>query len=307
MPDAAADAEVDALGGCGSQHVDLSYVPPNLMFVLDRSCSMRNDLAGTMTSKWQAAVDAITHVIGTYDPQIRWGATLFPDTTGQSCSQDAIPVPLGAGNGSTISSMLSASLDPANALYPAGPCVTNIDTGLEQAATDPGLTDPARKSYLMLVTDGAQSSCNAGGGNTGSLAAVQDLYQHGVATFVVGFGSQVNATFLNQVADAGGVALTGTTRYYQADTASDLDQAFQTIGNLVVSCTYKVDPPPPDLSQTYVIFDHATLVPQDASNGWTYDPATQLLTLHGSACTALETHSVGAIDLVFGCPSPPIL
>jgi len=296
------------LGGCGATHVDLTYVAPNLLLVLDRSCSMKNDLTGTTTSKWQAAVDAVTHALSTYGTQVRWGATLFPDTTGDSCGQDAIPVPVADNMASTISTMLTASLDPANPLYPSGPCVTNIDTGLEQAATDPSLMDPARKSYLMLVTDGAQAKCSAGGGDTGSLGTVTDLFQnHNVATFVVGFGSGVNDTFLNSVAQAGGVPLPGSPSYYQADTAADLDQAFQAIGNAVISCTYKVDPAPPDLSQTYVIFDHQTLVPQDPTNGWSYDAATQTLTLNGSSCDALKAHTVTAMDLVFGCPTPPIL
>jgi hypothetical protein len=296
------------LGGCGATHVDLSYVAPNLLFVLDRSCSMRNDLAGTTTSKWQAAVDAITHVLGTYTTQVRWGATLFPDITGVSCAQDAIPVPVADNMATTISSMLTSSLDPNDPLYPDGPCVTNIDTGLQQAATDPSLLDPTRKSYLMIVTDGSQSGCNLGGGDSGSLATVTDLFKnHGVATFVVGFGSGVNNMFLNQLALAGGVPLPGATSYYEADTAAQLDQAYQTIGNLVVSCTYHVDPAPPDLSQTYVIFDHNQLVPQDPSNGWSYDAATQTLTLNGSSCDALKNHTVTAMDLVFGCPSPPIL
>src|SRR5206468_1231699 len=103
--------EGTCLGGCGATHVDLTYVAPNLLFVLDRSCSMKNVLTGTTTTKWQAAVDAITHVLTTYDTQIRWGATLFPDTTGDSCGQDAIPVPVADNMASTVSAMLTASLD----------------------------------------------------------------------------------------------------------------------------------------------------------------------------------------------------
>jgi hypothetical protein len=296
------------LGGCGATHVDLSYVAPNLLFVLDRSCSMTNILDGTTTTKWEAAVDAIDHALGTYTTMIRWGATLFPDTTGDSCGQDAIPVPVADNMASTISTMLTNSLDMNDPNYPKGPCVTNIDTGLEQAATDPSLMDPMRKSYLMLVTDGGQSKCSMGGGDTGSLAAVTDLYQnHGVATFVVGFGSGTKSSFLNQLAQAGGVPLAGATSFYQADTAAELDQAYQTIGNLVVSCSYHVDPAPPDLSQTYVIFDHNTIVPQDPNNGWSYDAATQTLTLNGTYCDELKGHTVTAMDLLFGCPSPPLL
>jgi hypothetical protein len=268
---------------------------------------MKTLLTGTTTSKWTAAVDAITHVLGTYSTQIRWGATLFPDTVGDSCTQGTIPVPVADNNATPISTMLTSSLTTTDPLYPDGPCVTNIDTALSQAAADPSLADPARQSYLMLVTDGAQANCPNNGGNSASLATVTDLYNHGVPTFVVGFGSGVSAAFMNQLAQAGGVPLAGATQYYQADTAADLDMAYQAIGSQVVSCTYHVDPPPPDLSQTYVIFDHNQLVPQDMANGWGYDSATQTLTLYGPACDALKTHTVSSMDLVFGCPSPPIL
>ncbi|HUJ57998.1 MAG TPA: vWA domain-containing protein [Kofleriaceae bacterium] len=298
------------IGGCGGTVVDLTYVPPDLLFVLDRSCSMTQLLSGTQTSKWQAAVAAISDVLATYATEIRWGATLFPDTTGDKCTQDAIPMPVGDNNAGPLSTLLNAALDPSNPLYPSGPCVTNIDTGLEQAATDPGLQDPARKSYLMLVTDGGQSGCSAGGGDTGSENAVSSLHAMGVDTFVVGFGSQVKSQFLDTLAADGGQALTGGPHgYYQADTAADLDQAFQTIGSLVVSCDYHVDPPPPDLDQTYVFFDKITLVPRDQghADGWDYDPTTQTLTLYGPACDQLKSHQVQSLDLVFGCPTPPIL
>ena len=298
-PDSPGGDLVDA--SCGSQHIGLSYVAPNLLFVLDRSCSMRQVLAGTTTTKWQAAVDSVTHALSTYTTQVRWGATLFPDITGDSCTQDAIPIPVGDNNASAIASLLTGSLDPMNPLYPSNPCVTNIDTGLEQAATDPALADPTRASYLMLVTDGSQSKCNAGGGNAGSESAVQALLAQGVKTFVVGFGSDVNGSELGKLAMLGGEAVPGSPAYYQADTAADLDQAFQTIGSVIASCSYHLAQTPPDLSQTYVYFDHV-LVPHDPNNGWDYDPATQTLTLYGMACDELRAHQVTAVDVVYGCP-----
>ncbi len=296
------DAGPDA--SCGSTHLDLTYVAPNLLFVMDRSCSMKKDLDGTQTTKWQAAVAAITHVISSYTTFVQWGVTLFPDTTGDSCSQDAIPIPLGATNGDAITTLLTDALDPNNALYPSGPCVTNIDTGLEQAATDPGLADTSRKSYLMLVTDGSQSKCEVGGGNAGSETAVTNLLAAGVPTFVVGFGSEVDVAELSKLANLGGEALTGPTPYYSADTADEIDMALQSIANKVASCSYKVDPAPLDLNLTYVVFDGTELVPRDTghSDGWDYDNASEMLTLYGDYCTRVEDLQVSGIDVTYGCP-----
>jgi len=308
-PDAGVVAPpVDAT--CGGQKLDLTYVPPNFGIVLDRSCSMTQKLTGTQTTKWAAAVAALDHALHVHSSDVRWGLTMFPDTTGPSCAQDPSQIAIGDAHAPAIRSLLQASLAAADPNYPDGPCVTNIDTGVEGAALDPALNDP-RPSYLMLVTDGAQSSgCDLGGGDTGTEKAVKDLFtlRH-IPTFVVGFGSEADATELTKLANNGGMPAQGATAFYKADTAADLDTVFQEIANQVVSCTYHVDQAPPDLDQTYVVFDQATLVPRDPSHamGWDYDPAAMTITMYGSYCDDLESHHVSAIDISFGCPSPPIL
>jgi hypothetical protein len=308
VPDAPTVGGTSPDATCGGSAYNLTYVAPNLLFVIDRSCSMTQELTGSNETKWEAAVAAITDVLALYNAQINWGMTLFPDTVGSACTQGAIPVPIGSDNAGTISSMLTAALGSSNPLYPDNPCVTPIDTGLEQAATDPGLSDVTRKSYLMLVTDGAQASCSAGGSDSGSENAVSMLESMGVNTFVVGFGSKVDTDFLNTLASLGGEALSGSNKFYQADTAADLEAAFTTIGQAVVSCDYAVDPAPPDPSQLYVWFDDTTMVAHDPTHmdGWDYSSTTQVLTLYGAACTSLQTHSVTSLQVVYGCPSPPI-
>ncbi|MBL0216349.1 MAG: hypothetical protein IPQ07_21010 [Myxococcales bacterium] len=67
-----------SIGGCGGQLLDLTYVQPNLELVLDRSCSMRQVLAGTNTTKWTAAVGAIDHVLSSYADKVRWGSRCSP-------------------------------------------------------------------------------------------------------------------------------------------------------------------------------------------------------------------------------------
>ncbi|HEY4180010.1 MAG TPA: vWA domain-containing protein [Kofleriaceae bacterium] len=296
------------VGGCGANPLSLAYVPANFGLVLDRSCSMTQTLTGTNTTKWGAAVAAIDHAVDLHDADVRWGLTLFPDTTNDSCSQDAAAYPIGAGNGAGIRSLLQSALQSNDANFPDGPCVTNIDTGIEAAAADPALQDSTRKSYLMLITDGSQSSCNVGGGNTGTQNAIGALATAGVPTFVVGFGSEVNATQLNKFATAGGTALTGTTKYYQADNAAQLDTVFQQISGLVVSCSYTIDPAPADLGLTWVYFG-TDLVPRDTTQaaGWDYDAATHQMTFYGSYCDSLTTHTVTDVDVLYGCPTPPIL
>ena len=89
----------------------------------------------------------------------------------------------------------------------------------------------------------------------------------------------------------------------------ELDQAFQQIAELVISCEYTVDPAPADLDKTYVFFENTEAVPRDPThaNGWDYDPATMKLTLYGSYCGRIQDRSVDDVDVVFGCPDPTVL
>lgn len=310
-PDAGPDSQLAPDASCGGQDLALAFHPANFLVVLDRSCSMKQVLAGTQTTKWAAAVAALHDALTGYPDDLRWGMTMFPDTTGASCAQDAIPFPLADHNATAIDTLLQSALATADPLYPAnGPCVTNIDTGVEQAATDPSLAMTDRKSYLMLVTDGGQSSCSLGGGAAGAVSAVADLYTNrAVTTFVVGFGSSVNATELDNLASAGGAPQAGAHKYFQADDAAALDTTVATIASQAVSCAITVDPAPPDADQLYVWFDHATSVPRDGSHsaGWDYDPATQTVTLYGSYCDQLKAHTVSSVNIIFGCPNPPLL
>jgi hypothetical protein len=305
-PDAP-DPIIDA-ASCG-QTLDVSTVQPDVMIVLDRSCSMTQLLSGSTDSKWQAAVAAVEDATMLFPQRIRWGLTLFPDKTGDNCAQEDIQVPIADGTASSIQTLLTAALDSTNTLYPSGPCATNIDTGIETAATDPGLSDPAHPGNMVLVTDGNQSGkCTLGGGNAGTEAAIQAAQQRGVTTYVVGFGSDVDTAELDKLAMLGGAPHSGAHAYYQADTAGDLQQAIGAITSAVVTCTYRIDPAPQDLDQTFVWFDHTQLVPRDPSHaaGWDYDPASLQLTLYGSYCDQLESGGASKIDVIFGCPQPPV-
>jgi hypothetical protein len=294
-------------GACGQSTLDLAPVPPNLLLVLDRSCSMKQVPSGSVKTKWALTVDAVNQLVGAYNADVRFGLTVFPDISGGNCTQETFAYPVADNNGPSISSLLTSSTQTADALYPDGPCVTNIDTALIQAAADPALTDQTRKSYLMLITDGAQSSCNAGGGDAGSEAAVKQLFDdRGIKTFVVGFGGAVDGAELDKLATLGGAALAATPKYYKAETATELDMAMQAIADQVASCDYTIDPAPPFLGKTYVWFEKTSKVPRDTSHvdGWDFDTTTNTLTFYGSYCSQLKTHAVDTVDVVYDCDGP---
>ncbi|HVY48477.1 MAG TPA: vWA domain-containing protein, partial [Minicystis sp.] len=242
--------------------------------------------------------------------KIRFGLTLFPEATGDACTQDAtVPIDVGDGNETAIQTMLDAALSESDPNYPAaGPCQTPIDAAIAQVAGDATLTgDMDHAGYAVLITDGKQSKCDAFGGDDGTLAQIQALAAEGIDTFVVGFGDAVDAAELDLWANAGGVPATGGQHaYYDASDQASLDAVLQTIATKTLSCTFELGSAPPDPSKVYVFFD-GTEVPRDPGHmdGWDYDGASDTVTLYGAACQELKDGDVVKTEIVYGCDQPP--
>jgi hypothetical protein len=292
-------------GDCGATEVAIEPIPPNMLIVLDRSCSMTDVVMGT--PKWTSAVTAINQLTTNFAGDIRWGLTMFPDTVTPNCGQSTIPVPVAPGNETAIQTLLNNSLMTSDANYPDGPCVTNIDSAMQQAATEPALDDTMRKSFVMLITDGMQSGCSLAGGNNGTKTIISNLNtMRDVKTFVVGFGGATDTANMDQFAVNGGTALATSPRYYQADNAMELEMALGTIADLVIGCDFVLTDPPVDLQELFAFFNNTTSVPRDLThmNGWDYDPATMTLTFYGMYCDQLSAGQVTDVDIVYGCAGP---
>jgi MYXO-CTERM domain-containing protein len=206
----------------------------NLMIVLDRSCSMNKTPDGATETKWESAVAAIENLTVNYAGQLRLGLIMFPDETGERCEQDgAIYVNAGPDHEDEVMAAIEGTL-------PDGPCVTNIDTALAQVWDDPAydpapVEPPTRRSFVVLVTDGAQSSaCGGVDRDPVTEQIILDLYAANFPTYVVGFGGKVRAASLELFAVSGGVPRVGDPVYYQADTAEDLDEVLDVIAGSVV-------------------------------------------------------------------------
>jgi hypothetical protein len=288
---------------CGAEDANATPIVPNMLIVLDRSCSMRTQVAGT--PKWTLAVNAIKAMTTKFNGQIRFGLTMFPDTTGQQCTQDAIPIPVGPGKEAPISALLTSALATNDPNYPDGPCVTNIDTAMQQAATEPAFNDTTRSSFVLLLSDGAQAGCNAAGGDNGTLQIITNLFQQRkVATFVVGFGGAVDAQQLDAFAVAGGVPSSDpSAKFYKAENQQSLEAALNTIAKRTLGCEMTLGKTPPDPTKVYVFFDNTRQVARDGSHatGWDYDATTNKVTFYGASCDELKAGTVTDVDVVFGC------
>lgn len=295
-------------GGCGAEEFTIEAVAPNLYISLDRSCSMTSGGGGGQT-KWAIAVNALNQMLTTFNGKVRWGLGLFPDITGANCTQDASQFPIGDGNEAGIQALLTAALKAADKFFPDGPCVTNIDTAMQQASQDPALKDTTRKSYVLLITDGAQAGCNAAGGDTGTEGIITTLNASGVSTFVLGFGNGIDAAQMNKFAVAGGVPNNDpndpTAKYYKANDPTSLSAALSKIAGSIASCSFSLNSTPKDPSKVFVFFDNVKL-PQDKTHqsGWDYDAQTNQITFYGADCDKLKAQQVQDVDVVFGCDQP---
>ena len=288
---------------CGAQEIAVTPVEHNLVVVLDRSCSMKGQ-SGAKT-KWEVAVGALTTVTTAFEGKTRFGLELFPDTTGDHCGQDGLAIAVGPNREGEIRALLAASLDPAGANYPDGPCVTNIDSAMRAAADDPALSDPGHPGHALLITDGNQFGCDLAGGDVGTKQILTELRLRGVTTFVVGFGGKVDPAQLNLFAVAGGAARTDpVTRYYQAEDEAGLNAALQTIGAKTLGCAYSLAQTPPDPARLFVFFNNTQQVVRDSSHqsGWDYSASGNQVRFYGGACDQLRQSLVSDLDIVFGCP-----
>lgn len=211
--------------------------PPNLLISLDRSCSMTSQVGGV--TKWELAVQAINAMTTQFAGQIRFGLALFPDRVTPQCQQDAIAIPVGDDNETPIQTLLTDALMQGDPNFPDGPCVTNIDTALDQAAGEPALDDTERASFVLLITDGKQANCSGNGGDAHTTQVITDLFtQRNVPTYVLGFGNGVDPAQLNVFANAGGVPTNDMScnppcNFYKAEDGASLQAALETIAGQI--------------------------------------------------------------------------
>jgi hypothetical protein len=294
-------------GGCGANEFGSTRLPPNVMIVLDRSGSMSNIVDGR--TRWDTAKDAVRTVTSRFDSEIRFGLATYSACLPGGCSAGSVVVPIAERNASAIQSFLDplrgeGSPDGSSPRYlcDSGDPETSTGATLHAMVGEGSLQDPARGNAVLLITDGAETeACTDGGRLDGPSGAAALLAQStSVRTFVVGFSSDVDAVELNAVATAG-----ATERFYPAEDAAALEDAFATIAESVRSCDFRLSETPPNLEELYVYFNNdPTGIPQDPADGWSYDEATNVVRFHGSACMQLLDGAVEDIDIIFGCEGP---
>lgn len=313
--DADSDGDTDV---CDEQDFAIEYTPARLMILLDNSGSM--DSGGIFTdTKWVQAQDALTTLLGAWEGlgAIEFGFDVFPDfeCSGFCCDvSHAVVADCEVDAEGDLIDLISTA--PA----PPGEFDTPLCDGMDMfndPTYAPGFTGGDADKYLLVVSDG-QEECNGSGyaekcgsapGYAGAATIVGDLLAAGIKTFVVGFGSGVDATQLNVIAANGG---TSQTSYIVATDGAALQSAMESIASEVVSCEYAIDEPDASADPDQVNFyfdDEVVGYDEDCldGSGWTWgDDEHTIVIFCEEACDLLQSGDVDVVSARFGCPTEVI-
>jgi hypothetical protein len=156
--DASADAAL-----CGDQQIPAISDPPNLYFVVDRSSSMGDALAGSPSSKYKNARIAIGVMLRAVGHRVRYAAGVYPAYLNENGCAPGMPIfPLSAGDSPKYAAMgengpvLSDLLGRLGNNAPSGGTPTAATLRALQSSIV-GLE--GKKTYVVLITDGAPN-CN---------------------------------------------------------------------------------------------------------------------------------------------------
>lgn len=276
-------------GVCAGDAVVLAPEPPRILLALDRSCSMLDH--------WDDAIDALIAVLSMRPHDASWGLSVFPDRELDACMQGDLLMPIAEDAADRMGAFLWDALDPMHPAHPGDPCTTNITGAIVQAAGDPAFADRVGGKAMLLLTDG-WDNCGGHDAAEGAEELLRRLHdEHGVSTYVISFRSQVSPTRLTALARAGGTARAQSPAYYLAE-GEDLAGIVDGIVD-ELRCEFAVDVPEHGVDRLEVVIE-GEAVPEHAEDGWTYDPASRRLRVHGPACDRLAAGD-GTLELRMNC------
>ncbi len=273
----------DAGGACDEVTVTGEPEPPNIMLILDRSCSMAGQ-------RWTDLQTVVTSLVANYDTEVNFGAQFYPQVVGADVCGVTLDVPVGPMNGTTITNLINGN-GPIG-LTPTLPAVQTSVTHLQGLMS---VGDPVQ----ILIADGDVNEC---GTATDVEMALSAAYNGGVdlsiPTYAVSVGGTV--TQLQNFAVAG-----GTGNYIETSDLTSLNAAIDAIVEGVLSCKIALDPPP-EWPEDVEVSVGGMVYPQLANaaacgDGWYYTtPAKDELELCGAACDQLKI--TFQADIAYKCP-----
>jgi Mg-chelatase subunit ChlD len=313
---------------CEVQSVESGRVTPDMLIVLDRSGSMRNN----GVDRWAPSVSALKQITSSLGGSINFGLMTFPGMSAapppaptqncaaltdlleqiacfateaaggvanlDTCVAGAVDVPIATNNGGAIASVLDR-------MRPEGATPTAVTLKAAHASIGSGLValdDVVKPKYVLLVTDGAPNCStpqSTGGGGRGgggfdnqavemSVGEITAMAKDGVKTYVIGYGTKSDAQLSAALDRMAQAGNTGDTQHHAIEDGNALLTEFQKIAGAAVGCDFALKKAPPDPSYVEVKIDGKQINLNDA-NGWTISSDRRRITLVGGACTAISS------------------
>lgn len=160
--------------------------------------------------------------------------------------------------------------------------------------------------FIVLLTSGevALPSANFCGNDLPQEALASALSQ-GIRTYVLGgwYQPMQLAPSLTELAEAGGTARPGNTKYYSSE-SSDVRTVFVGVSERLNNCRLALGEVPP-VPDNILVKVGDTKIAFGSEDGWVYEGA-ETIVLQGQACSQVSASSQ-PLSVLFGCPGIPVL
>lgn len=264
-------------------------VTPDILLVLDRSGSMNDPLVnGNITSKWDVMRNAMATIVADNGAEVNFGLMMFPSNN--ECAVGGANVSPAINNvGPILGAMNANGSTPNNGGTPTHQSLQQAQNHYNSAPANPD------GRIVILATDGIPT---CGSSTQASVSVIQSLLQSDIKTYVLGFGfGNADVSGLLQMALAG-----GTNQLYSADSPGELNIALDSIlGDVTVpSCDFELQQTPANADDINVTINGVELT-RDDPNGWSYDDASNTITLNGASCEAVQSGGTNGIEVDLGC------
>lgn len=303
---------------CVERDISLIPVVPEVLIMLDRSNSMGYD------GFWDPTRDAVSSAVETYQSEVMFGLVGYPGerctsvTPDYDCDVSAGPlVAVNLGTGDAIATALMG-LEPCGGTPVSETLLNMRDYLLDRPRDNP--------RYILMATDGAPN-CNASlDGNTcrctcfdplecglcdalnlnclddvRTYAALDELFEDGIRTFVIGLSSAAVdwGDVLHAMAVHG-----GTETFYAAESPDQVAEIFNDITSLVSKCEFYIEPSEvPDDRLVNLYFDGRVVhLDPESLTGWNWI-GDDSLEFYGPSCQKIVSGEVDEITATYGCPT----
>ena len=307
---------VDPNSACATASDGAELPPISLVFMIDRSGSMKeDDGVSTLNLRWNPVKNGLT--------------TFFGDPASKNISASLAFFPIGGNSPTCNSSAYQNAVVPMTQLPNAAAFSSAWGTGPNgRTPTEPalqGAIDAAKavkaegkNVAVVFATDGEPNGCSSDPAGVDAIAAAG--LAAGLKTHVIGVGPKTGP--LNSFAQAGGTnaAIMIPTNNAQ-QVSADLLAAIGQIATSLLGCNYGLPAPPTgqtlDVNAVNVNYTppggSAKTLPYsaDCSNpdGWKYDnvAAPKEVILCSGSCNTAKSQAGAKLDIIFGCATavPP--